>query len=57
MEVSIQEGQGCRVIVTARDDRNRRLWRTPLMDENGEIKIYPSQEEAIVEARKKLGAE
>jgi hypothetical protein len=55
MDVSVQEGQGCRVIITARDDKNRRIWRTPLTDENGEIKIYSSHEEAILEARKALG--
>jgi hypothetical protein len=54
IELSIQKGQGCRVIFTARDDENRRIWKTPVMDENGEVKVYEDEESAIVEAKKKL---
>jgi hypothetical protein len=54
IELFIQDGQGCRVIVTARDEDNRRVWKTPVMDANGEPKVYENQEDAIVDARKKL---
>jgi hypothetical protein len=59
IELSIQQGQGCRcrVVFTAKDEDNRRIWRTPVMDENGEVKIYENQDEAISDARKKLGTE
>lgn len=54
LELFIQEGQGCRVIVTARDGENRRVWKTAVMDTNGEPKVYENQEAAIDDARKKL---
>jgi hypothetical protein len=54
LELFIQEGQGCRVIVTARDGENRRVWKTAVMDANGEPKVYENQEAAIDDARRKL---
>ena len=54
IELFIQEGQGCRVIVTARDEENRRVWKTPVMDTNGEVKVYDNQEDAIDDTRKKF---
>jgi len=56
IELSIEEGRGCRVIFTAKDQENRRIWKTPIMDLNGEIKVYDNQEDAIQDAKKKLGA-
>lgn len=56
IELSIQESKGTkRVVITAKDDQNRRLWRTPILD-NGEIKTYDSQEDAIEDAEKKVGS-
>ena len=55
IELSIQESHGVkRVVFTAKDDQDRRIWRTPILD-NGEIKTYDSQEDAISDAEKKLG--
>jgi hypothetical protein len=54
IELSIQEGQGCRVIFTAKDKDNRRIWKTPIMDLNGKVKVYENQQDAIIDARKKL---
>lgn len=57
IELSVEEERGCsKVIFTARDEEDRRVWRTPLMDLNGDIKLYRSQEEAIIDAERKLGA-
>lgn len=57
IELSVEEEHGCsKVIFTARDEEDRRVWRTPLMDLNGDIKLYRSQEEAIIDAERKLGA-
>jgi hypothetical protein len=54
IELSIEKGRGCRVIFTARDQENRKVWTTPIMDMNGKVKIYDNQEEAITDAKKKL---
>ena len=56
IELSVEQGQGCRVIFTDRDEENRRVWKTPVMDLNGEVKVYDNQEDAIHDAKKKLGA-
>jgi hypothetical protein len=55
IELSVEEKEGCRVIFTARDEEDRRVWRTPIMDYNGEVKIYDNQEEAIMDAHRTLG--
>jgi hypothetical protein len=56
IELSVEESHGCsKVIFTARDEEDRRIWRTPIMDLNGDIKMYNSQEEAITDAERKLG--
>ena len=56
IELSIQETHGTkRVVITAKDEQNRRLWRTPILD-NGEVKTYNSQEDAIEDAEKKVGS-
>jgi hypothetical protein len=54
IQLSIQEQKGCRVIFTAKDVDNRRVWKTPVMDNNGKVKVYPNQQEAILDAKKKL---
>lgn len=54
IELSIQEGKGCRVIFTAKDEDNRRIWKTPVMDDNGEIMVYQNQHDAIIDAKRKL---
>jgi hypothetical protein len=55
IELSIQESNGSnRVVITAKDDQNRRLWRTPVLD-NGEVKTYDSAEDAIEDVEKKVG--
>jgi hypothetical protein len=56
IQVSIQEGKGCRVMITAKDQENRRIWKTPVMDCNGEVKVYETPQEAIEDARKKIGS-
>lgn len=56
IELSIQEINGSkRVVITAKDDQHRRLWRTPILD-NGEIKTYESDQDAIDDAEKKVGS-
>jgi hypothetical protein len=55
IQVSIQEGQGCRMMITAKDQDNRRILKTPVM-ENGEIKVYETPELAIEDARKRFGS-
>lgn len=55
IELSIQESNGTRrVVFTAKDENDRRIWRTPILD-NGEVKTYENDEEAILDAEKKLG--
>ena len=56
IELSIQDIHGTkRVVFTAKDENDRRIWRTPILD-NGEIKTYKSEEDAMQDAEKKLGA-
>jgi hypothetical protein len=54
IEFSVIEKDGCRVTFTAKDDEHRRIWRTELTDEDGSVKIYPSVQEAINDANRKL---
>ena len=54
LELSIHEIEGTkRVVITAKDEENRRLWRTPIL-QNGEIKTYNSNQDAIEDAEKKI---
>ena len=42
--------------LTAKDENDRRLWSTPIIDDLvGGIKTYPSIFDAMADARKKLG--
>lgn len=42
--------------LTAKDENERRLWSTPIIDDlTGDIKVYPSLAAAITDAKKKLG--
>jgi nitrogen-specific signal transduction histidine kinase len=43
------------VNLTARDEDDKRIWQTPVMDDHGEVKFYTSVYEAIEDARRKLG--
>jgi signal transduction histidine kinase len=43
------------VNLTARDEDDKRIWQTPVMDDHGEVKYYTSVYEAIEDARTKLG--
>jgi signal transduction histidine kinase len=43
------------VNLTARDEDDKRIWQTPVMDDHGETKYYASVYEAIEDARTKLG--
>jgi signal transduction histidine kinase len=43
------------VNLTARDEDDKRIWQTPVMDDRGEVKFYASIYEAIEDARRKLG--
>jgi hypothetical protein len=54
IELSVEQTHGCRVIFTAKDQDERRIWRTPVMDDNGEEKIYETCEEAILDGQRKL---
>jgi hypothetical protein len=56
IELSIHEIEGTRrVVVTARDEENRRLWRTPILD-NGKVKTYDSNEDALADAERKIAS-
>jgi hypothetical protein len=52
--LSILEKEGCRVFITAKDEENRRVWKTPVLNESGLISIYPDQENAITDAKRKV---
>lgn len=54
IEYSVIEKEGCRVTFTAKDDEHRRIWRTELTDEDGNVKIYPTVQEAINDANRKI---
>lgn len=41
--------------LSARDENDKRIWQTPVMDDHGEIKYYSSVYEAIEDAKSKLG--
>jgi hypothetical protein len=52
--LSVLEKRGFRVFITAKDEDNRRIWKTPLMDENGNVRIYPDAESALTDAKRKI---
>lgn len=54
LALSILEKQGYRIFITARDSENRRLWKTPLMDGDGHIKVFQDTAEALMEVKNKL---
>jgi len=43
------------VTLTARDEEDKRIWQTPVMDDQGNIKYYSTISLAIEDARNKLG--
>lgn len=45
------------VFLTAKDQEGRRLWRTPVMDQDGKPKVYTSIEQALAEATVRLQEE
>jgi hypothetical protein len=56
IELSIQDIDGTkRVVLTAKDDQNRRLWRTPILD-NGSVKTYDNSEDALADAERKVAS-
>jgi hypothetical protein len=52
--LSVLEKQGCRVFITAKDEDNRRIWKTPILDGNGDISTFPDVRAAIDETMKRL---
>jgi hypothetical protein len=56
IEYSVIDKEGCRVTFTAKDEEHRRIWRTELTDEDGNVKVYPSMQDAINDANRKLKA-
>ena len=54
IEYSVIDKDGCRVTFTAKDDEHRRIWRTELTDEDGNVKVYSSVQDAINDANRKL---
>jgi hypothetical protein len=56
IELSIQDIDGTkRVVLTAKDDQNRRLWRTPILH-NGSVKTYENSEDALADAERKVAS-
>jgi hypothetical protein len=53
--VSLQNtGESYYVYITAKDEHNRRIWRTPITDGNGRVKYYQSIVNAVDDAKRKL---
>jgi hypothetical protein len=52
--LSVLERQGCRIFITAKDADNRRIWKTPLMDDRGNIKVYQNAGAAVTDAKNKI---
>ena len=50
IELSVHQKDGWSVWLTARDQENRRIWRTPLTDDEGRVKIYENVHEAVLDA-------
>ena len=62
VELSVQKeanyyfDNACSVYLVAKDENSRRLWSTPIIDDQlGGVKIYASVNEAISDVKKKLG--
>ncbi len=56
IELSIHENDGWTVWLTARDAQDRRIWKTPLTDEEGRTKIYSSARDAILDAQAQVSS-
>ena len=54
IELSVQEKDGCTVILTAKDSENSILWKSAVTDENGKIIVYPTVEDAFIDAETRL---
>lgn len=56
IELAVQEKDGCKMVLTAKDSNNEILWRTFVTDGVGKAKIYSSVREALedADARMKL---
>ena len=54
IELTVQESEGCTVIFTAKDDMDGVIWRVPLKDSDGKIKVYPTAADAFLDAERKL---
>lgn len=52
--LSILERQGCQIFITAKDAENRRIWKTPLLDESGTIITYQDVNAAMNDAKQKI---
>lgn len=52
--LSVLAKQGCSVYITAKDENNRKVWKTPLLNEDGEVGIYSDYQVALTEAKKKI---
>ena len=52
IEISIHAHDGYKVYFTAKDNDDRPVWRTPLTDAGGNIKIFRSLSDAITDAEK-----
>jgi hypothetical protein len=53
--LSVLEKQGCTVFVTAKDEENRRIWKTPILGENGSMNVFSDVAGGVEEVKKKLG--
>ncbi len=56
IELSIHEGDGWSVWLTARDPEGRRIWKTPLTDEEGRTKVYATAQEAVMDAQSQIAS-
>lgn len=56
IELSIHEQNGWSVWLTARDLQGRRIWKTPLTDEEGRTKVYATSHEAIMDAQTQMNS-
>jgi hypothetical protein len=50
IELTVQNTEGCKMILTAKTFTNEILWKTYMTDEFGKAKVYPSLDEALQDA-------
>lgn len=50
IELTVQNNDGCKMILTAKTSNNEILWKTYMTDEFGKAKVYPSLNEALEDA-------